>query len=134
MVDGDPETGWHVGGTGVDEWVELTYEEPIKVNRVGIIPGYAKVDRCDDTDRFYQYYVIREAKIQFTDGSEVTAEFEKEPEMQFVDTNGHVTKSLRITILDVYPPGDKPGGSSFDYEDSGTLGKAAISEVKVDQD
>jgi CHAT domain-containing protein len=134
VVDGDPETGWHVGGTGVDEWVELTYEEPIKVNRVGIIPGYAKVDRCDDTDRFYQYYVIREAKIQFTDGSEVTAEFEKEPEMQFVDTNGHVTKSLRITILDVYPPGDKPGGSSFDYEDSGTLGKAAISEVKVEQD
>jgi hypothetical protein len=134
VVDGDPETGWQVGGTGVNQWIELTYQEPIKVDRVGIIPGYAKVDHCDGTDRFYQYYVIREAKIQFTDGSEVKAKFDKKPEMQFVSTNGHVTKSLRITILDVYPPGDKLGGSSFDYEDTGTLGKAAISEIKVEQD
>lgn len=133
VVDADPETAWQVGGTGVDQWLELTYGEPVKVSRVGIIPGYAKEDRCDGTDRFYQYYVVRGAVIRFSDGSEVKAEFEKKPQMQFVDTNGHETKSLRITIVDVYPPGDKPGGSSFDYEDTGTWGKAAISEVKVEQ-
>lgn len=134
VVDDNPKTAWQVGGTGVDQWIELTYEEPIKVNRVGIIPGYAKKDRCDGTDRFYQYYVVREARIQFSDGSEVEVDFEKKPEMQFKTVNGHVTKSLRITILDAYPPGDKPGGSSFDYEDTGTWGKAAISEIKVEQD
>ena len=133
VVDADPETAWQVGGTGVDQWLELTYGEPVKVSRVGIIPGYAKEDRCDGTDRFYQYYVVRGAVIRFSDGSEVKAEFEKKPQMQFVDTNGHETKSLRITIVEVYPPGDKPGGSSFDYEDTGTWGKAAISEVKVER-
>ena len=133
VVDDDPETAWQVGGTGVNQWIELTYEEPIKVDRIGIIPGYAKTDRCDGTDRFYQYYVVREARIQFSDGSDVEVDFEKKPEMQFESVNGHETKSLRITILDAYPPGDKPGGSSFDYEDTGTWGKAAISEIKVEQ-
>ncbi len=133
VVDEDPETAWQVDGTGVDQWIELKYEEPIKVDSTGIIPGYDKKDPCDGTDRFYQYYVVKKARIQFSDGSEVEKDFEKKPEMPFVNVPDTETTSMRITILDVYPPGYKPGDSFYDYEETGTWGKAAISEVKVEQ-
>jgi hypothetical protein len=103
------------------------------VNRTGIIPGHVKKDPCSGTDRFYQLYSVRKAEIEFSDGSKVVKEFRREPEMQYIDGADHETTTLRIEILDTYPPGDKPGGSSFDYEDTGTFGKAAISEIKVEQ-
>jgi CHAT domain-containing protein len=128
LVDGRGDTTWQVAGTGVGEWIELKYDEPIKVGRVGIIPGYDKTDPCDGTDRFYQMYVVRKARFQFSDGSRIEEDFERKPKMQFVNVPDTETISIRITILDTYPPGEKPGESPYDY----TLGKAAISEVKVE--
>jgi hypothetical protein len=133
VVDGHQDTAWTVGGTGVNQWIELKYDKPIRVNRIGIIPGYDKKDRCDGTYRFYQYYVVRRASIEFSDGSAKIVNFEKEPSMRFVNAEDTETTSLHITILDAYPPGDAPGGSSFDYKDSGTIGKAAISEIRVEE-
>jgi hypothetical protein len=114
----------------VGQWIELKYAEPIKAKRIGIIPGYDKEDPCDKTDRFYQMYVVRRAQIIFDDGSSVEMNFERKPEMQFKNLLGHETTSLRIKILDTAPPSDKPpDGPPYDY----TLGKAAISEVKVEK-
>jgi hypothetical protein len=130
LVDGRNDTTWQVAGTGVDEWIELTYDEPIRIGRLGITPGYVKTDPCDKTDRFYQMYVVRRAQITFDDGSSVPMNFERKPEMQFKNLLGHETTSLRITILDTAPPSDKPpDGPRYEY----TLGKAAISEVKVEE-
>lgn len=134
IVDGREDTAWQVGGTGVDQWIELKYDRPIKVKRIGIVPGYVKIDRCDGTDRFYQYYVVRKARIQFSDGPSIVADFEKKPEMQFETVDGRETTSLRITILETYPPGDKPGGTPYDYDDTGTIGKASISEIEVEEE
>jgi hypothetical protein len=132
VVDGKPETAWQVSGTGVKQWIELKYDEPVKVKRVGIIPGYAKKDKCEGIDRFYQRYVVRKARIEFSDGSDVEANFEHKPEMKFVNVPDTETTSLRVIILDSYPPGNRPGGSSFDYENDVTIGQAAISEIKVE--
>jgi hypothetical protein len=128
-VDGKPYTAWQVAGDGKNQWILLEYEEPMKVSRVGIIPGYDKVDPEDDTDRFYQMYVVREARIEFSDGSRHLADFRRDREMQFVDVPDTETTSVRITILDTYPPQLRhPNGSSY----SALLGKSAISEVKVE--
>ena len=127
IVDDRPDTTWQVAGTGMGQWVKLQYEEPIKVSRVGLVPGYAKTDPCDETDRFYQMYVVREARIEFSNGSSVEATFEREPKMQYVDVPDTRTDYVRVEILETYPPGDKPGGPPYDY----TLGKAAISEIDV---
>ena len=136
VVDGHQDTAWTVAGTGVNQWIELKYDKPIKVKRIGIIPGYDKIDRCDGTYRFYQYYVVRKARIEFSDGSAEIVKFKKKPlsTMKFVNVGDTETTSVRITILNAYPPGEAPGGSSFDYEDTGTIGKAAISEIKVEKD
>jgi hypothetical protein len=129
-VDGKPDTTWEVAGTGVGQWIELDYKKPISVNRVGIIPGYAKIDPCDGTDRFYQLYTVRKAEIKFSDGSIVeTRTFDRKPAMQFTHLpNTERTSSVRITILATYPPKlHHPDGSTYDT----LLGKAAISEIQV---
>jgi hypothetical protein len=97
------------------------------VDRIGIVPGYDKVDPTDGTYRFYQDYVIREAEIRFSDGSTVHATFERDPAMQFTDVPETKIDSITITILDSYPPGNSPTGETYPY----TINKAAISEIKV---
>jgi len=126
-VDGSPTTAWKVGGTGVEEWIELKYDKPIEVSRVGIIPGYDKIDPCDGTDRFNQYYVIKRARIELSDGSSVEKTFQKEPQMQFVDVPDAETSSVRVTVLETYPPANNLAAAPYSY----TVGAAAISEIDV---
>jgi hypothetical protein len=44
--------------------------------------------------------LVRKARIESSDGSDVKIDFEKKPEMQFVTVGGRETTSLRITSLD----------------------------------
>jgi hypothetical protein len=131
VVDRNPKTSWQVAGTGTDQWIELSYDKPIRVDRVGIIPGYAKIDPCDGTDRFYQSYTVRKAEILFSDGSNVVADFERKPEKQFVDVPNIETTSMRVTILASHSPKlHHPDGSTYSL----LLGKAAISEIRAEKD
>jgi hypothetical protein len=93
-VDGEPTTAWKVGGTGVGEWIELEYDKPIEVSRVGIIPGYAKTDLCSSENRFYQYRVVKKAKIEISDGTNVEKSFQAKPQMQFADVPDTETSSV----------------------------------------
>ncbi len=114
--DGDPETArWVAGGGKEEPPLLLEYEEPIRVSRVaGAVPGYAEVDPTDSTDRFCQLYVVREASIEFSGGSSMEADFEWYRRMQYVEAPlGTETASVRITILDTHPPGNKPDGPPY---------------------
>jgi hypothetical protein len=128
VLDGRPDTAWHVDGDGIGEWIELEYDSPVVVSEIGIIPGYDKYDPADGIDRFYQMYVVREAEITFSDGTTVTASFDRDPTMQYVSVPDVETTYVRITILDTYPPGNSPYGDEYPY----TLDKVAISEILVD--
>jgi hypothetical protein len=130
-ADRNPKTAWQVAGTGTGQWIELKYDKPIRADRVGIIPGYAKIDSCDGTDRFYQRYVVQRAEIQFSDESNVIADFERKPKMQFVDVPNIETTSVRVTILASYSPKlHHPDGSTYPL----LVGVAAISEIQVEKD
>ena len=128
-VDGQIDTAWNVDGSGVGESITLNYDEPITVSSIGIVPGYDKVDSSDGTYRFYQLYVIKTAKIEFSDGSTVEASFDRDPQMQFTDVPETETDSIKITIKDSYSPSTtSPEGDTYPY----TLDKAAISEIQVE--
>lgn len=128
-VDGKRETAWHVAGNGKGQWLLLEYEKPTKVSRVGLVPGYDRIDSCDGLDRFYQLYVVREARIETSGGYERVVRLDRDDRMQEFDVPDIETSFVKITILDTYPPGSKPGEPPYPY----TSGKAAISEVEVTQ-
>lgn len=127
-ADGAFDTAWNVDGDGIGESITLEYDEPVAVGRIGIVPGYDKVDPADDTYRFFQLHVIERAEISFSDGSTVEADFERDPTIQYVDAPETETDSITITILETYPPGPSPSGETYPY----TLDKAAISEIEVE--
>ncbi len=129
LVDKKPETAWQVAGNGKGEWILMEYERPIKITRIGFIPGYTKVDPVDGTDGFYQNYVVRKVRIEFSDGFSETAKFDRAPAKQYVDVPNIETSSVRITVLDTYPPGDDPSGGTYKE----LFGKTAISEIEVVQ-
>jgi WD40 repeat protein len=130
VMDDEPTTAWKVGGDGAGEWIELKYDKPIEVSRVGIIPGYAKTDPCEGTDRFYQYRVVKNVKIEFSDGSSVEKSFRQRPQMQFVDVPDTKTSSVRVTIQDTYPPATNKPYYGLPYGE--TFETAAISEIEVE--
>jgi hypothetical protein len=153
-VDGKPDTAWKVAledddvtyqnsaddqpdvarqvsfKEGKEPWILLEYDKPITVNRVGIIPGYNKVDYTDGTDRFYQMYTVRKARIEFSNGYSTDVDFEQDPEMKYVEVPNTETTFVRVEILDTYSPRQKsPGGVPYDE----LWGKIAISEIEVEE-
>jgi hypothetical protein len=129
VVDEQRDTAWQVAGTGKDEWLLLEYEEPVAVSRIGLIPGYWKTDPKADVDRFYQMYVVEEARFEFSDGTSEVKTFERFPKMQFREVRDTKTSYVRVRILDTYPPQPRHPDGSY-YAD--LLGKAAISEIQVE--
>ena len=84
-VDGDPTTAWRVPGNGVGEYLILTFGEPVHVEFIAMIPGYAKVDPIDGTDRFWQNRRVSSAQFLFSDGQSMGFTYADEPEPQIAD-------------------------------------------------
>lgn len=103
-VDGRPDTAWRVPGDGQGQWLRLDFDHPVTVLQVGVIPGYAKIDPYDGTDRFEQNYAVASARFSFSDGTATTHDFDYRPEMQYASVGQVRTTFVLIAILSTYPP------------------------------
>ena len=104
------------------------------MSRVGLIPGYNKIDPADNTDRFYQMYTIKKARIEFSNGSHVQADFDQDPKMKFFDVQDIKTTSVRIKILETYPPLPKsPRNEASNAPYEAFIAALGISEIKVEE-
>jgi serine/threonine protein kinase, bacterial len=113
-IDQKNETTWRVDGNGVDQWLQLDFADEVVVWKVGIIPGYYKIDQYDGTDRFLQNRVVKQVRLEFSDGTTQEASFAQQRDLQFVELP-HATRTdfVRIVILDTYPPPPAPDGRDF---------------------
>ena len=121
VSDGDPETAWRVPGTGIGESLTLTFAVPVTVRQVAILPGYAKVDPVDGTDRFLQNRRVRAARLEFSDGSSMEVTFTAARALQpIVVSPPQKTTFVRVVIRESTAP------SAVDGRDF-----VAISEIVV---
>jgi hypothetical protein len=65
-IDGRPDTTWRVAGDGTNQWLQLDFTTEVSVRAIGLIPGYAKIDAFDQTDRFLQNRVVKAARFEFS--------------------------------------------------------------------
>jgi hypothetical protein len=85
LVDGDPRTAWRMAGDGMEAVITLDFTAPLTVTGLEIIPGYAKTDPHDGTDRFVQNRRIGMIRID-VDGQVVfDARLEDSRELQRID-------------------------------------------------
>lgn len=109
VSDGRAETAWRVAGDGRDQWVELSFTQPVEVREVQILPGYAKIDSNNGVNRFIQNRRVQRVRLEFSDGSRIEADLADLPELQPLVVNVRQTTFVRVVILKTSAPGAVDG-------------------------
>jgi hypothetical protein len=118
LVDGDPSTAWRVPGSGQGVVLTLRFAEPVIVTRIGLIPGYAKVDPADGTNRFFQNRRVHRVRYGAV-GISREASFVDQPELQTVDVQSKPSTEVTVEILESTAPGDRDFTAISEIEVSG---------------
>lgn len=82
LADGRNETAWRVPGSGVGTTVRAEWDAPVTLTSIGLVPGYAKVDPADGSDRFWQNRRVLAVRYHFDGGAVVDARFSESPDLQ----------------------------------------------------
>lgn len=98
--DGLADTAWRAPGDGVGVTLVLQLPGPAEITEISLIPGYAKVDTSDGTNRFFQNRRIVRARYVFDSGATVSASFADEPALQSSPVGRIASSSVTIEILD----------------------------------
>ncbi|WP_130504309.1 hypothetical protein [Blastococcus saxobsidens] len=61
-------TAWRCPGAAVGQQLVYDFGAPVTVTSVALVPGYAKVDPADGTDRFLENRTVTAVAWQFDDG------------------------------------------------------------------
>jgi hypothetical protein len=126
MVDGRADTAWRCDGDGVGRTVRVTFDRPVRVLQVGLVPGYAKTDPTDGVDRYAQNRRITQVRYTFDDGTTVdqpliTAATNRS--LQTVPVAGITSSGMTVSII-----GSVPGSAVGPNKASNRI---AISELQV---
>jgi hypothetical protein len=106
LVDGDLTTAWRVAGDGVGTTIEAEWDEPVVLSSIGVVPGYAKVDPADHTDRFHQERRVVAVRCSFDDDPAVTVTFADLAQLQAVAVDV-TTRKVTIQITQTTAPPER---------------------------
>lgn len=100
-VDDAPDTAWRCDGDGVGEQLEVSFPAQRTLTSAGLVPGYAKTDAYDGTDRYLQNRRISSVRYTFDDGSSVVQSFDTGTgrNLQTIALPNVSTSHVTITIL-----------------------------------
>ncbi len=98
LIDEDSKTAWVPVGKngGIGEWVEISFDDPVSVNVITLVNGYAKSDiafNCNNR--------IKKATLEFSDGSQKEILLEDTVKPQTIKI-GKKTRTVRIYIKEIY--------------------------------
>jgi hypothetical protein len=105
-VDGDPTTAWRMPGDGVGDYLVLTFDRPVHVQQIAMIPGYAKVDPTNGADRFLQNRRVQSADFEFSEGQVVTVSFKDQPVLQSAQIGVETTEVTMRIVTSIPAPRD----------------------------
>ena len=128
MLDGDVTTAWRCPGDGRDQRVVLDFGRPYRLTAIAIIPGYAKTDPQDGTDRYRQNRRISEVlySLDPQSGAGLGLALNPAPDLrspQVLDVGGVVTSTVTVHLLASVPGEPTNGQPPSDH--------VAISELVV---
>ncbi|GEL24937.1 hypothetical protein PSU4_38910 [Pseudonocardia sulfidoxydans NBRC 16205] len=105
-VDGRPDTAWRCDGDGAGRQLVLRLPEKARVSELTIIPGYAKIDPGDGSDRYAQNRRITSMTIDTGSGPATSVSLDSSPtrrEPQTVRFRAAETSTVTVTILTTDP-------------------------------
>jgi hypothetical protein len=117
-VDGDPTTAWRCDGDGVGQSLTVAFGAPERIERVALIPGLAKTDPANGTDRYAQNRRITAVRITTDTGHAVDARLDpsagnRAPQSVALPAPV-VTRTLTLSILGSVPGSVQNGQAAVD--------------------
>jgi hypothetical protein len=103
-TDGDLTTAWRAPGDGTGLSLSYSFPRSVRLRQVGLVPGYAKVDPKDGTDRFWEERRITAVRWTFDDGTSVSQTVDDRPALHLVDVDA-TTRTVTLTIEGTTAPG-----------------------------
>jgi hypothetical protein len=97
LIDGASDTAWRMDGDATGQTITLSLGAERRVLRVGLAPGYNKVDPCDGADRWVQNRRPSSVTWLFDDGTQATQALADTREMQMVAVDARTT-TIRLRI------------------------------------
>lgn len=125
-VDGDPSTAWRCQGDGSGQRLRLTFDGTVELHSIGLIPGLAKSDPVDGSDRYAQNRRLSAVRYDFDDGTSVVQRCDtsgSRRSVQSVALPAVRTSSVTVTIVSSVPGSTQAAQAAVDT--------VAISEVVV---
>lgn len=108
LFDGDPSTAWRCNGSGVDETVTFSFDEPVIISTVSMINGYTKVDPSSGANRYDEYRRVTGVRWTFSDHSSVKQKLADEVQTPQTKTfDPRQTSEVTLTITRSSKPGSK---------------------------
>jgi hypothetical protein len=126
MVDGQADTAWRCDGDGAGKKVRITFNGPARVDQVSIVPGYAKTDPADGTDRYAQNRRIAQVRYTFDDGTSITQTLKTgidDRSPQTIAVPGVASSGMTVTVVRSVPGSAVGPNRASD--------RIAISEIQV---
>lgn len=118
VVDNVLSTAWRCNRNDVlSGSLLIRLDSPTRITRVGMVPGYDKLDPYNSVDRFTQNHRVARARWEFDDGNIVIVDYADNRQLQFADIDV-LSSTVRVVVEDFWPS-------------SGTLARdmIAISEI-----
>lgn len=125
-VDARPETAWRCDHDGVGARLSITFTRPVVIGWIGVVPGFAKTDPYDGTDRYVQGRKIAGARFVFDDRTYVDHTFDTvstSRAMQVLRFTPVTTAHVEMVVL-ASVPGTPTNGF-------GATDKIAVSELSI---
>jgi hypothetical protein len=105
-VDDDPESAWRCPGDGVDEILVLDLGGSVRVAEVGLVPGYAKTDPADGTDRYAENRRLTMVRWRFDDGTTVEQELDPDPANRDLQTTRMPPTATSRLVMEIVASSD----------------------------
>ncbi|MGH8825043.1 MAG: discoidin domain-containing protein [Jiangellaceae bacterium] len=118
-VDSDPETAWRCTGDGVGETLVLDLGGSVRVAEVALVPGYAKTDAADGTDRYAENRRLTSVRWRFDDGTTVEQELDPDPALRDLQSVRLMPRATQRLVLEIVSSSD------------GTRDTVAVSDVRI---
>lgn len=106
-VDGERSTTWRCVGDCTGQTLTIDLGGERSVTEVGLLPGYAKTDPTDGTNRYFQNRRVSSVQWTFDDGTSVQQSFDTDDaQVQGIDVEA-TTREITILITGTTPPGSR---------------------------
>ena len=103
VLDDDPATAWRCEGDGKGERLTIELGSPALITEVALIPGYAKTDPVDDTDRYRENRRLSKVRWHFDGDVVIEQQLDTSPQnraLQDIAVPDVTSSTVVLELLD----------------------------------